>query len=346
MSRRYTLSDLAELFSVRLVGDGAVEISCVADLEFAEKGSISFFIDKKFQSQLKNTRASAVVISENKLSLCSKPALVSDNPHALFAEIATLLHPDEDMEEDAGIHDTAAVDPTATIHDTAIVAANSVIGAYCVVDEGVYIGPGCVLKQRVRVKAHSKLSANVTICKDCKIGERAIIHPGAVIGSDGFGFAHKDSKWIKVPQLGTVVIGDDVEIGAGVAIDRGALRDTVIENGVKLDNQIHIAHNVTIGENTVMAAQSGIAGSTRIGKDCAIAGAVGILGHLELADGTTINAFSEVPQSIMEPGIYASGTPLEPVAQWRKNRVRYKQLDEMARKLKDIERKLENLDKK
>jgi UDP-3-O-[3-hydroxymyristoyl] glucosamine N-acyltransferase len=342
--KRYTLKDLADLFSVRLVGDGNEIITGVADLELAQKGSIAFFVDRKYRSKLADTGAGAVILSEKNLALCPKPALVSDNPHVLFAEIAALLNPDEDMQEPAGIHATAVVDQSAIVHKTAIIAANTFIGAKSVIEEGVYIGPGCVLKQRVHIKAQSKLTANVTVCKDCKLGQRVLVHPGAVIGADGFGLARKDGKWIKVPQLGAVVIGNDVEIGAGVAIDRGALRDTIIEDGVKLDNQIHIAHNVIVGANTVMAAQAGIAGSTRIGKDCAIAGAVGIVGHIELADRTTINAFSLVTQSISEPGVYASSPPIEPVAQWRKNRARYKQLDTMARKLKDIEKKLNNPD--
>jgi UDP-3-O-[3-hydroxymyristoyl] glucosamine N-acyltransferase len=336
---------LADLFSVKLVGDCPDEINTVADLGHAGKGSIAFFADKKYRLQLKNTGASAVILSEKNLPLCHTPALVSDNPQALFAAIAALLHPDEDLAEPAGIHASAVVDQTAVIHDSAIVSANTFVGAGCIVDEGVYIGPGCVLKQRVHIKAFSKLSANVTICRDCHVGERAIVHPGAVIGSDGFGFARKDGKWIKIPQLGAVVIGNDVEIGAGVAIDRGALQDTVIEDGVKLDNQIHVAHNVTIGANTVMAAQSGIAGSSKIGRDCAIAGAVGISGHIELADKTTIYAFSLVPQSITQPGIYSASSPIEPVEKWRRNRARYKQLDEMARRLKDVEDKLKNLNK-
>ncbi len=345
MTTVYTLSALAELFSVRFFGGGDTKISAVADLELAAGDCIAFFVDKKYRDQLRTTKAAAVILKEDDLSLCSRPALVTDNPYALFAEIAALLHPDEDLECDEGVHKTASVDKTVQLGKGAIVAANTVIERDCVIGDGVYIGPGCVLKQRVRVGSKSKLVANVTVCRDCSLGEQVIVHPAAVIGSDGFGLARKDGKWIKIPQLGSVLIGDNVEIGAGVAIDRGALRDTIIESGVKLDNQIHVAHNVIIGANTAMAAQSGIAGSTTIGKDCAIAGSVGILGHLQIADQTRINAFSNVYQSIPESGIYASGLPVEPVAKWRKNHTRFKQLDEIARRLKSIEKKLEDLEK-
>lgn len=344
MRKQFTLSSLADRFSARLVGDDKVEISAVADLELAAEQDIAFFVDKKYSSQLKNTRAGGVILHERNLHLCTKPALVSVNPLALFAEIAALLNPDEDLEQAAAIHHTAFVHETVNVGNNVIIAANAVVESGCILEEGVYVGPGCVLKQRVTVGAGSKLAANVTLCRDCVVGKRVLIHPGAVIGSDGFGLARKEGKWIKIPQLGRVVIGDDVEIGACVAIDRGALRDTVIEEGVKLDNQIHVAHNVVIGANTAMAAQSGIAGSTQIGRDCAIAGAVGILGHLQIADGTTINAFSFVAQSLPEPGTYASGMPLEKIENWRRNRTRYKQLDEMARRLKTLEKKLENLD--
>ena len=346
MDGRYSIEGLAERFSARLVGDGSKVVTCVADLEQAKADAVSFFVDRRLRRQLETTQAGVVILAEKDLNWCNVPALVCDNPHALFAEVAALLHPDEDTQQAGAVHATAVVDVSANIHPTAIIEANAVIGAGCLVEAGVYIGPGCVLRQRVHIGAHSKLTANVTVCRDCKLGQRVLVHPGAVIGSDGFGFAHRNDTWIKIPQLGAVTVGHDVEIGACVAIDRGALRDTVIEDGVKLDNQIHVAHNVTIGANSVMAAQSGIAGSSRIGRNCAIAGAVGISGHVDLADRTTVYAFSLVSQSIDEPGIYAGSAPLESVAHWRRNRVRYKQLDEMARKLKDLESKLEKLGKK
>lgn len=337
----YTLAELAERFSVALAGDASCRVTNVADIKSASPGSITFLSNPRFRSLLAGTQASAVILAPDSLPLCPKPALLSSNPYALYARIAALLHPDEDMSLTGSIHVSAVIADSAQVDPTAIIAANAVIGDNAVVGAHSYIGPGVVLKQRVRVGAFCKLTANITVCTDCVVGDRVLVHPSTVIGSDGFGFAPEAGKWLKIPQLGRVLIGDDVEIGAGVAIDRGALNDTVIENGVKLDNQIHIAHNVVIGADTAMAAQSGIAGSTRIGKACAIGGSVGILGHLEIADNTRLQAFAAVTHSITEPGqTYASGAPLEPVADWRRNRARYKQLDKMARRIKRLEKLL------
>lgn len=339
----YTLGELAEKFSVELAGDSSTLIERVADIESAIPGSITFLSNKRFRHLLPETRASAVILSLDDLSLCPRPALISTNPYALYARVATVLHPDEDMQLPPSIHPSAVVADDAQIDSKATVAANAVIEGGVVVGAHTYIGPGVVIKQRVRIGAFSKLTANITICADCRIGDRVLIHPSAVIGSDGFGFANESGQWIKIPQLGKVIIGDDVEIGAGVAIDRGAINDTIIENGVKLDNQIHIAHNVILGAGTAMAAQSGIAGSTRIGAGCAIGGAVGILGHLEIAERTHLTAFSTVTHSIPEPGgSYSSGTPLEPSESWRRNRARFKQLDDMSKRIKRLEKMLNN----
>lgn len=345
MSGGMTLAELAERFSARLAGDGGGRIERVSDLATAGPGSIAFLLDPRYKSLLDTTGASAVILREEHLPDCPVPALVTGNPQALFARIAAVLHPDEDMSSPAGVHPGAFVDESAQVHASAVISANAVVEAGARIGAGTFVGPGTVVGRRVRVGAHCKLAANVTVCRDCTLGDRVIVHPGAVIGSDGFGLAREEGRWLKIPQLGSVIIGDDVEIGAGVAIDRGALRDTVIESGVKLDNQIHIAHNVTVGADTAMAAQSGVAGSTRIGHDCAIGGAVGILGHLEIAGGSRINAFSQVSHSITEPGVYASGVPLETATRWRRNRARFKQLDEMARRLKTLERRLEEIDK-
>lgn len=339
----YTLGELAEKFLVEFAGDGSTMIHRIADIKSAAPGSITFLSNKRFRNLLAETQASAVILSPDDVSLCPRPALVSSNPYALYAKVATVLHPDEDMQLPASIHSTAVVADDAQIDPTATIAAHAVIENGVIVGAHSYIGPGVVIKRRARIGAFSKLTANVTICADCQIGDRVLIHPAAVIGSDGFGFAHENGKWIKIPQLGKVIISDDVEIGAGVAIDRGAINDTIIESGVKLDNQIHIAHNVVIGADTAMAAQSGVAGSTRIGVGCAIGGAVGILGHLEIADRTQLNAFSTVTHSIPEPGgSYGSGAPLEPAESWRKNRARFKQLDEMSKRIKRLEKILDN----
>ncbi|HEY3487303.1 MAG TPA: UDP-3-O-(3-hydroxymyristoyl)glucosamine N-acyltransferase [Gammaproteobacteria bacterium] len=346
MSDSYTLSKLAGIFGVACIGDGSTVIERVADLGAAGPGSIAFLNNRKYAPLLATTRAAAVILPQQYVQACTRPMLVCENPYALYARIASLLHPDEDFLVKPGIH------PRAYVADSAEIDPSAIIAPLAVVEEGVhvgprsYIGPGTVLKRRSVLGADCKLTANVTLGSDCRLGDRVIVHPGAVIGADGFGFAPENGEWIKIPQLGAVIIGNDAEIGAGVAIDRGALKDTIIENGVKLDNQIHVAHNVRIGAHTAIAAQTGIAGSTTIGSHCAIGGASGILGHLQIASGTRLNAFSQVTQSIEQAGSYAaSGMPLEPVAHWRRNWVRVKQLDEMAKKIRALEIQLAQLEK-
>lgn len=346
MSKSYTLAELAAIFGVTCIGDGASIVTRVADLGSAEPGSVAFINNRDYLPLLAATRATAVVLSQEYAAACPRPMLVCNNPYALYAKIALLLHPDQDQTLKPGIHPAAVVAEGAVIDPTAIIAPLAVVEEGARVGPRSYIGAGTVLKRNSVIGADCKLAPNVTVCDNCRIGDRVIVHPSAVIGADGFGFAPENRQWIKIPQLGAVVIGDDVEIGAGVAIDRGTLRDTIIENGVKLDNQIHVAHNVKIGAHTAIAAQSGIAGSTTIGSHCAIGGAVGILGHLRIPEGTRLNAFSQVTQTIDEPGGYASSSmPLEPAAQWRRNWVRIKQLDEMAKKIRVLEKRLAELEK-
>jgi UDP-3-O-[3-hydroxymyristoyl] glucosamine N-acyltransferase len=346
VSKSYTLAELARVFGVSCIGDGSGLITRVADLGTAEPGSIAFLNSRNYLPLLADTRATAVILSQDYAAACPRPMLVCNNPYALYAKIALLLHPDADLSLKPGIHPAAVVAAGTIIDPTAIIAPLAVVEEGARVGPRSYIGAGTVLKRNSVIGADCKLAPNVTVCDNCCIGDRVIVHSAAVIGADGFGFAHENRQWIKIPQLGAVVIGDDVEIGAGVAIDRGTLKDTIIENGVKLDNQIHVAHNVRVGAHTAMAAQSGIAGSSDIGSYCAIGGGVGILGHLQIPEGTRLNAFSQVTQSIDEAGNYASsGMPLEPVAQWRRNWARIKQLDEMARKIRMLEKKLAELEK-
>jgi UDP-3-O-[3-hydroxymyristoyl] glucosamine N-acyltransferase len=347
VSKPHTLAELAGIFGVPCIGDGGSIITRVADLGSAEAGSLAFLNNRDYLPLLATTRASAVVLSKDYTAACTRPMLVCENPYAVYAKIALLLHPDKDLSLKPGIHSSAVVDASALIDPTAIIAPLAVIEEGVQVGARSYIGSGTVLKRGSSIGSDCKLASNVTVCDGCRLGDRVIVHPAAVIGADGFGFASENRQWIKIPQLGAVLIGDDVEIGAGVAIDRGALKDTILENGVKLDNQIHVAHNVRIGAHTAIAAQSGIAGSTAIGKYCAIGGATGILGHLQIPDGTRLNAFSQVTQTIDQPGSYASsGMPLEPAAQWRRNWVRIKQLDEMAKKIRLLEKKLAELESK
>jgi len=258
-----------------------------------------------------------------------------DNPYLGYARAAALLNPP--ARQAGGIHpqawisDGAQVDPSAWVGPQAVVEAGSKVGA------GSYLGPGCVLERNVVIGQGTRLVANVTICATVTIGDRGLIHPGVVIGADGFGIANDEGVWVKVPQLGSVRIGDDVEIGANTAIDRGALEDTVIENGVKLDNLVQVGHNVHIGEHTAIAGCAAIAGSARIGRRCTVGGMVAIAGHLEIADDVHLTACSAVPRSIPKPGIYSSGMPIQDNKAWRRTIARLRQLDELARRVKELE---------
>lgn len=337
----FTLGELAQHVNAKVVGDADCRIENVSTLQNGLPGSLTFLTNSRYRKFLQSTQASAVVLHEAELPYCPTNAIVAANPHVAYARLAALFVPPSD--EGSGIHPSAVVDPSATIDPSARIAAHSIIGANARVGAGAVIGPGCVIAHSCEIGAGSHLVANVSMYYGCRIGERCLIHAGAVIGSDGFGFAHDRGVWVKVPQLGCVIIGNDVEIGANTSIDRGAVEDTLIEDGVKLDNQIQVAHNVRIGAHTAMAGCVGVAGSADIGSHCAIGGGAGILGHLQIADGTTVTAMSLVTKSIREPGVYSSGTPLEPSEQWHKNTVRFKHLDEMARRLKQLEREVEQL---
>ncbi|MBA3582346.1 MAG: UDP-3-O-(3-hydroxymyristoyl)glucosamine N-acyltransferase [Gammaproteobacteria bacterium] len=336
----FTLAELAQRFNAELVGDGQLQVSAVADLATAAADNLVFVAGKEYLPELSASKAGAVILSAKLKTFIDRPALLTTNPYLLFARIAVLLHPDEDLQKPPSIAASASIDPTAVIDPTAIIAPNAVIEAGAQIHAHAYIGPCCVVRARAIVGASSKLVSNVSIGTDCILGQRVLVHPSAVIGADGFGFAPDGQRWQKIPQLGRVLIGDDVEIGACTTIDRGALRDTIIESGVKFDNQIQIAHNVKIRANTAMAANSAIAGSVEIGEHCMIGGMTGIVGHLKIADNVQLNAFSQVTHAIEEAGQYASGTPLEPIASSRRNWVRMKQLDEMAKRLSILEKKI------
>lgn len=338
---RYTLGELAQKLGIRFHGDAACEIDGVTTLTNARSGAITFLTNPRYRKYLSNTRAAAVILKPEELEHCPVNALLSDNPYLTYAHISTLFV----AEYPAGV----PIAPSAVIHESAklgvevSVGPNAVIAEGVVIGDGVSIGPGCAVGPNSRIGAGSVLNANVTVYHDCVIGERAIIHSGAVIGSDGFGFANDKGKWVKIHQLGRVLIGDDVEIGANTTIDRGAIEDTVIGNNVIIDNLVQVAHNVRIGDHSALAGCVGIAGSAEIGKHCAFGGGVGILGHLEISDGVTVTAMSLVTNSIKEPGVYSAGTPLESKSHWQKNYVRFKQLDEMARRIKALEKQLQKL---
>lgn len=335
----YSLGQLASLVGAKLIGDPEVRIASIAGLDQATENDISFLSSAKFRRYLKSSRAAAVIVSEADIDAVRGNALVVADPYLCFARVTALLYPEPALQP--GVDATACVDSNCDIDSSAQIAAQAVIGPGCQIGKDVYIGPGCVLENNVSIGEGTRLVANVTVRKACRIGKRCILHPGAVIGADGFGFANEKGKWIKIAQIGTVVIGDDVEVGANTTIDRGALGDTVIADGVKLDNLIQVAHNVKIGEHTAIAAQTGIAGSTEIGSYCAIGGKVGIVGHLKITDRVTVTAMSLVTNSISEPGSYSSGVPAHPSGSWHRNFARIKKLDNMAKRLKRVEMRLD-----
>jgi len=337
----FRLDELAELVGAQLHGDAGAEISKVATLQDAEAGSISFLSNNKYRKHLKATSATAVILGNEFLPECPVNALVCDNPHVAYARISTHMQPIP--ESLAGYHPSAWVSDSASVDATAWIGPGAIIEDKADIGPKVHVGPGCVVATGVKIGAKTRLIANVTLCHGVTLGDRVLIHPGAVVGSDGFGLANDGGTWIKVPQLGGVTIGDDVEIGANTTIDRGALSDTVIGKGVKLDNQIQIAHNVVVGENTAMAACTGIAGSTRIGKNSTIGGGVVVVGHLEFADNVHISADTLVTRSFKEPGYYSGNLPAMPNREWRKTIAHSRHLDEMMQKLKELEKRVTTL---
>lgn len=323
----YRLDQIVARLGGELVGDGDRRIRQVATLERAGADEIAFLANPKYRSQLAATRAGAVILAPPAAAGFGGTCIVSANPYAYFARVAQLLNP--------------YVAPAIAIHPGATVAAEARIG------EGTVIGPGCVVGPQAEIGAGSLLHANVTVYAGCRIGRRAIIHAGAVIGADGFGFAREaGGEWTKIPQIGGVVIGDDVEIGANTTIDRGALDDTVIGDGVKLDNQIQIGHNVRIGDHTAMAGCVGIAGSARIGRRCTFGGGAIVLGHLQIADDVSVSAATLVTRSILQPGSYTGAMPFEAHRDWLRNAVHLRRLDAMATRIRELESRLANLERK
>jgi UDP-3-O-[3-hydroxymyristoyl] glucosamine N-acyltransferase len=333
-----TLAELAHRLGCECRGDGSIVVERVATLDDAGPRDLAFVADDKHNAQLGRTRAGAVILRAGDAGGYRGNMLVSGNPRLAFARAAEFLHPPH--RPSAGIHPTAVVAPGASLAPGVSVGPRAVVEEGARVGADAVIGAGCFVGGGAAIGAGTRLHPNVTVMDDCILGARCIVHSGAVIGSDGFGYARDGARWEKIPQLGRVVIGDDVEIGACTTIDRGALGDTVIERGVKLDNLIMIAHNVVIGEDTAIAGCVGIAGSTRVGKRCTIAGQAGIVGHVEIADDVHITAAAVVTRSIREAGAYSSGSPLETHESWLRNAVRMRQLDDMARRLRSLEQKV------
>ena len=330
-SPSFTAGELAERFGLELRGDTDLRIHGVATLARADAGQLAFLANTRYRAQLADSRASLVVLRADDADAATGAILIAKDPYAAFARMAALFENKPDRAP--GVHTSAVIDPTARIAPGAHVAPFVTVGARSVIGEGAVIGPGCVIGDDCLVGDGCELIARVTLVTRVRLGQRVLVHPGAVIGADGFGLAMDSGHWIKVPQLGGVVIGDDCEIGANTTIDRGALDDTVLEEDVRLDNQIQIGHNVRIGAHTAMAGCSAAAGSARIGRYCLIGGAAGVLGHLEICDRVVVTAMSLVTSSITEPGEYSSGTPLTDNRTWRKNAARFKQLDALARRV-------------
>ena len=335
-----SLSELSARFGLELHGDGERPIDGVGTLMSGGASQISFLANRAYVKELPNTRAGAVILKQGDVADCPTSCLVADDPYLAFARVAALFDPRPPGKP--GIHPSAVVADSARIGNDVSIGANAVIGEECTVGYGCTIGPGTVLEDRCTLGEACRLYANVSLGYGVSLGKRVIAHPGAVIGADGFGIAFAGDHWEKVPQLGSVRIGDDCEIGANTCIDRGAIDDTVLEEDVRLDNFVQVAHNVHVGAHTAMAGRAGVAGSTWIGRYCMIAGGAGISGHLEIADRTTVAAASIILASVKEPGQTLSGQiRAQPIRVWQKNVARLQKLDELARTVKHLEKQLE-----
>jgi UDP-3-O-[3-hydroxymyristoyl] glucosamine N-acyltransferase len=336
----FTLSELAERLNAQLIGDAACSIVSIATLENAGRGQISFLSNSKYRKYLAETSASAVLISPDDAAFLAPgvSALLVKDPYVAFARVAQLL--DTTPAAAKGLHPSAVIDATARLGENVAVGANAIICAGAVIGDGVQIGAGCYVGEQAVIADNSILWANVTVYHRVRIGLRCIVHSGAVLGADGFGFANERGNWVKIPQTGTVVIGDDTEIGANTTIDRGAIEDTIIGNNVIIDNLCQIAHNVKIGDHTAMAGASVIAGSTKIGRYCIIGGAVVINGHIDICDGANITGMSMVMKPITEKGVYSSGIPATSNLEWRKNTAKLRQIDQLYQRVKQLENQL------
>jgi len=330
-----SLGDLATRFGCELIGDPDITVSGVASLSNASPDSLTFLSNSAFKEQLSSTKAAAVILRPDDAVDAPVAVFLHDDPYACYARMAAVVCPPPAYQP--GIHTSAAVYPTATLAETAHLAPNVVIGERSVVGENVYIGPGCVIGPDCSIGDDCRFIANATLARAVRMGKRGILHPGVVLGSDGFGNAMTPEGWIKVPQLGGLVIGDDVEIGTNTAVDCGAIGDSVIEDGVRIDNLCHIAHNVRIGAHTAIAGMVGIAGSSTIGKRCMIAGMAGVTGHVTVCDDVMIMGTAVVTKSITEPGTYSAMFPAEPAKDWAKKVAKFRRIDALTARVKKLE---------
>ncbi|QXH34740.1 UDP-3-O-(3-hydroxymyristoyl)glucosamine N-acyltransferase [Pseudomonas muyukensis] len=341
MTVTMTLGQLAEALGASLKGPEALEITGLATLQEAGQGQLSFLANKQYRKFLDESQASAVLLKAEDAEGFAGSALIVPDPYLAYARLSHLfdpkpkavagIHPSAVVADDAQVDASASIGPFAVVESGARIGANVTVGAHC------FIGARCVIGEG------GWLAPRVTLYHDVTIGKRVVIQSGAVIGGEGFGFANEKGIWRKIAQIGGVTLGDDVEIGVNTAVDRGALSDTRIGDGVKLDNQIQIAHNVQVGDHTAMAACVGISGSTKIGKHCMIAGGVGMVGHIDVCDNVFVSGMTMVTRSITEPGGYSSGTAMQPLAEWRKSAARIRQLDEMAKRLGQLEKRVDTV---
>ena len=336
--KSFTLAEIANEIGATVNGDEKCVVNSLATLSNAKVGQIAFLANKKYRQQLNDTKASAVIIHKNFVDDAPTNALVMDDPYLGYALVAQLL--DTTPKPSTSIHPSSVVHSSVKLGINVSIGANAVIEAGVNLADNVSIGAGCFVGENTSIGCATSLWANVSIYHEIKIGEHCLIQSNTVIGSDGFGYAPVDKKWLKIPQLGSVIIGNNVEIGASTTIDRGALDNTIIEDNVILDNQIQIAHNVVIGAGTAMAACSVVAGSTTIGKNCTIAGLVGINGHIEITDNCVFTGMSMVTKSIAQSGVYSSGMPASPNKDWRRVNARIRKLDDTVKRLNTLESEL------
>ncbi|SES84874.1 UDP-3-O-(3-hydroxymyristoyl)glucosamine N-acyltransferase [Thalassotalea agarivorans] len=336
----FSLAELAQKIGADVQGDASITVQRLATLAHAGEGDIAFLANTKYKSQLVSTQASAVIISADVAQDCPTNALIMKDPYLGFAQVAQLL--DDTPAPATNIAESAVIDASATLGSNVAIGANAVIEAGVVLGDNVVIGANCFVGKQAKIGDGTKLWANVSIYHKVVMGKNCLVQANTVIGSDGFGYANHQGNWVKIPQLGSVVIGDNVEIGAGTTIDRGALDDTQIHDGVIIDNQVQIAHNVVIGQNTAVAGSTGIAGSTVVGKNCIFGGNVGVNGHIEIADGSVFTGMAMVTKSTTAPGVYSSGMPAAPSREWSKMNARIRKLPDIMAKLKELEKQLKD----
>ncbi|HZJ93463.1 MAG TPA: UDP-3-O-(3-hydroxymyristoyl)glucosamine N-acyltransferase [Thiopseudomonas sp.] len=333
---QFTLAQLADILGAELRGDADKVIVGLSTLQDASSDQLSFLANTHYRKQLDHTHAGAILLSAADAADYSGNCLVAADPYLAYAKLSHYF--DRTPKPHAGIHASAVIADSALIDSTACIGPGVVIEEHAVIAANVVIGAQCFIGARTTIAEGGRLLARVTLYHDVTIGQRVVIQSGAVIGGEGFGFANHQGIWNKIAQIGGVTIGDDVEIGANTTIDRGALTDTLIGHGVKLDNQIQIAHNVQIGDHTAVAACVGISGSAKIGRNCMLAGGVGLVGHIDICDGVFITGMTMVTHSITEPGAYSSGTAMQPASDWKKNAVRFRQLDQLAKRVRALEK--------